>query len=85
VKLTSQDGKPIAGANLTVTFFMAAMPGMGMASMKTVINASDNGGGMYEGKGVLGSGGTWQVTVRAQQNGQTIADKQFTLNATGGM
>ena len=85
VKLTGQDGKPITGAKVTVTFFMAAMPAMGMASMKTVINASDKGGGMYEGKGDLGSGGTWQVTVRAQQNGQTIANKQLTLNATGGM
>ncbi len=85
VKLTGQDGQPIAGANVTVTFFMAAMPAMGMASMKTVINASDKGGGVYEGKGDLGSGGTWQVTVRAQQNGQTIANKQLTLNATGGM
>jgi Cu(I)/Ag(I) efflux system membrane fusion protein/cobalt-zinc-cadmium efflux system membrane fusion protein len=85
VKLTGQDGQPIAGATVTVTFFMAAMPAMGMASMKTVINVSDKGGGMYEGKGDLGSGGTWQVTVRAQQNGQTIANKQLTLNATGGM
>jgi hypothetical protein len=85
VKLTGEDGQPIAGANVTVTFFMAAMPAMGMASMKTVIHASDKGGGMYEGKGELGSGGTWQVTIRAQQNGQTIANKQLTLNATGGM
>jgi len=85
VKLTGQDGKPIAGANVTVTFYMAAMPAMGMAAMKTVINARDKGGGMYEGKGDLGSGGTWQVTIRAQQNRQTIANKQLTLNATGGM
>src|SRR5438093_2993408 len=85
VRLTGQDGKPITGANVTVTFYMAAMPAMGMAAMKTVINASDKGGGMYEGKGDLGSGGTWQVTIRAQQNGQTIANKQLTLNATGGM
>jgi len=85
VKLTGQDGKPITGANVTVTFFMAAMPAMGMAAMKTVVDASDKGGGMYEGKGDLGSGGTWQVTIRVQQNGQTIANKQLTLNATGGM
>jgi RND family efflux transporter MFP subunit len=85
VKLTGQDGKPIAGANVTVTFFMAAMPAMGMSAMKTVINASDRGDGMYEGKGDLGSGGTWQVTIRAQQNGQTIANKQLNVNATGGM
>ncbi len=85
VKLTGQDGQPIAGANVSVTFYMAAMPAMGMAAMKTVINASDKGGGRYEGKGDLGSGGTWQVTIRAQQNGQTIAKKQLTVNATGGM
>jgi hypothetical protein len=64
VKITGQNGKPIVGANVTVTFFMAAMPAMGMASMKGVINASNKGGGMYEGKGDLGSGGTWQVTVK---------------------
>src|SRR6476661_3749188 len=33
VKLTGQDGKPIAGASVSVTFFMAAMPAMGMAAM----------------------------------------------------
>ena len=66
-------------------FAMPAMPAMGMSATKTVIHATDKGGGMYEGKGDLGSGGTWQVTIRAQQNGQTIASKQFTLNATGGM
>ena len=85
VKLTGQDGQLVAGATVTVTFYMAAMPAMGMAAMKTVVNASDKGGGMYEGKGDLGSGGTWQVTIRAQQNGQAIANKQFTVNATGGM
>jgi RND family efflux transporter MFP subunit len=85
VKLTGQDGQPIAGANVTVTFYMAAMPAMGMAAMKTVVNATDKGGGMYEGQGDLGSGGTWQVTIRAQRNGQTIANKQLTVNATGGM
>src|SRR5229473_958955 len=37
VKLTGQDGTPITGANVTVTFFMAAMPAMEMAAMKTVI------------------------------------------------
>ena len=40
VKLTGQDGKPIARANVTVIFFMAAMPAMGMAAMKTVISGA---------------------------------------------
>jgi len=50
-----------------------------------VINSSDKGAGMYDGEGDLGSGGTWQVTVTATQNGQVIASKHLTLNATGGM
>ena len=85
VKLTDGAGKPLTGAQVTVTFFMAAMPAMGMAAMKTVVPTSDKGGGMYEGSGSLGSGGTWQVTITAVQNGQTIVTKQFTLDATGGM
>jgi Cu(I)/Ag(I) efflux system membrane fusion protein/cobalt-zinc-cadmium efflux system membrane fusion protein len=85
VKLTSSDGKPANGAQVTVTFFMAAMPAMGMAAMKMVVNASDKGGGLYEGTGDLGSGGTWQVTLMATQNGQVIVSKHLTLNATGGM
>ena len=85
VKLTDQEGKPIAGAQVTVTFFMPAMPEMNMAAMKTVIKGTDKGGGLYEGKGDLGSGGMWQVTITAQQNGQTIATKRLTVKATGGM
>ena len=85
VKLTDQQGKPLTGAQVTVTFFMAAMPAMGMAAMKTVVQTSDKGGGTYEGSGSLGSGGTWQVTITAIQNGQTIANKQFSVDATGGM
>ena len=85
VKLNSSDGKPITGAQVTVTFFMPAMQEMGMAAMKTVVHASDKGGGLYEGSGDLGSGGTWQVTVTATQNGQVIVSKHLTLNATGGM
>src|SRR5260370_31952836 len=44
VKLTGHDGKPITGANVTVTFYMAAMPAMGMAPMKTAVVATDKAG-----------------------------------------
>jgi hypothetical protein len=84
VKLTDPEGKPIVGADVAVTFFMAAMPEMNMAEMKTVIKGMDKGAGMYEGKGDLGSGGMWQVTVTAKQNGQTIATRKFTVKAEGG-
>jgi len=85
VKLTSNDGKPIEGAEVTVTFFMAAMPEMGMAAMKTVITTNYKEGGSYEGKGDIGSGGAWQVTVQASKGGHVIANKKLTLNVAGGM
>ena len=85
VKLSSADGKPIEGAKVTITFFMAAMPDMGMAAMKKVITATDKGGGSYEGKGDIGAGGDWQVTVKALKGGHVIATKKLTLNVAGGM
>lgn len=85
VKLATSEGKPISGAQVTVTFFMAAMPAMGMAEMKTASTLDDKGNGTYEGRGELGSGGAWQVTIVAQQNGQVLVHRQLTISATGGM
>jgi membrane fusion protein, copper/silver efflux system len=56
-----------------------------MAAMRTPFAFSDNGNGVYEGSGELGSGGTWQVTIVAKKNGQLIATRQLSVNATGGM
>ncbi|MGH9481710.1 MAG: efflux RND transporter periplasmic adaptor subunit, partial [Terriglobales bacterium] len=85
VRLTAADGRPLAGAEVTVSFFMPAMPAMGMAAMRTSMHLSDKGGGYYEGTGTLGSGGTWQVTVVAARQGVTLAQQQLSLTATGGM
>ncbi len=85
VRLTGSDGKPVAGAQVTVTFFMPAMPAMGMAAMRTVATLNDKGGGFYEGTGNLASGGTWQVTITARKNEQIIAAKHLTVSVGGGM
>ena len=85
VKLTGADGKPVAGAQVTATFSMAAMPAMGMAAVRDVAALADKGDGLYEGPLQLQSGGTWQVTITAQRGGQTITTKQLSLSATGGM
>jgi membrane fusion protein, copper/silver efflux system len=85
VKLTDAGGKPITGAEVKVRFFMPAMPAMGMAAMQSVFTLTGKGSGFYEGSGQLQSGGTWQVTVVARKNGQTVATKQLNVNAEGGM
>lgn len=85
VKLADTSGAPISGAEVSVTFYMPAMPAMGMAAMRSPVSLTDKGNGMYEGSGQLDSGGTWQVTIVAKKNGQTVATKQVSVNATGGM
>jgi len=84
VKLTGSDGGPIPGAQVTVTFFMPAMPAMGMAAMRNVATLSEKGGGVYEGPVQIQMGGTWQVTLLATKNGQTIGQKQISVTAEGG-
>jgi RND family efflux transporter MFP subunit len=85
VKLTGADGRSVTGAQVSATFFMAAMPAMGMAAMRDVATLADKGAGLYEGALQLQTGGTWQVTVTVQRGGQTIATKQLSVSATGGM
>jgi Cu(I)/Ag(I) efflux system membrane fusion protein/cobalt-zinc-cadmium efflux system membrane fusion protein len=85
VKVADASGGSISGADVTVTFFMPAMPAMGMASMRTLVTLGDKGNGLYEGPGQLEIGGTWQVTILAKKNGQLIATKQLSVNVSGGM
>ena len=85
VKLTSSDSKPIAGAEVTATFFMAAMPAMGMAAVRSVATLREKGDGVYEGPLNLETSGTWQVTVVVKRGSQTVASKQLSVSATGGM
>jgi Cu(I)/Ag(I) efflux system membrane fusion protein/cobalt-zinc-cadmium efflux system membrane fusion protein len=84
-RITGADGKPVAGAQVTATFFMPAMPGMGMPSMRAVATLADKSQGLYEGPLQLGTGGTWQVTVVVIRNGQTAATRQLSVTAAGGM
>jgi len=85
VKLTDASGAPISGAEISVTFSMPAMPAMGMAAMRTQVPLAEKRNGLYESAGKLDSGGTWQVTILAKKNGQVVASKQLSVNATGGM
>jgi RND family efflux transporter MFP subunit len=85
VHLAGPNGQHLAGAQVNVNFYMPAMPAMGMAAMRASAALADKGSGNYEGSITLSSGGTWQVTVTVQQNGQTVATKRVTLDATGGM
>lgn len=85
VLLRDAQGRPLSGAEVSITFFMPAMPAMGMAAMRSQATAADQGSGNYTAQIELESGGTWQVTIRATKGGQEVAAKQLNLQATGGM
>ena len=85
VKLANTTGAPISGAQVNIAFYMSAMPAMGMSAIKTTLTLGDKGNGLYEGQGNLGSEGSWQVTITAQENGKTLATKLLHMDAEGGM
>jgi Cu(I)/Ag(I) efflux system membrane fusion protein/cobalt-zinc-cadmium efflux system membrane fusion protein len=75
----------LTGAEVSVVFFMPAMPTMGMAAMRVESRLGESGNGNYQGTGALESGGTWQLTITARRAGQVIANRQMSVIATGGM
>ncbi|HZC24642.1 MAG TPA: FixH family protein, partial [Candidatus Binatia bacterium] len=85
VKLAGTDGKPITGAQVDVTFYMPAMPAMGMAAVKKTSTLTDKGNGTYGASLELPTGGSYQVTITALRNGRTIASRQLAVNVEGGM
>jgi RND family efflux transporter MFP subunit len=85
IRLTGPDGKPVNGVQATVTFFMPAMPAMGMAAQHASTSLTEKGNGNYESQIHLDAGGTWQVTITIQRARTTIATKQLSVSATGGM
>jgi RND family efflux transporter MFP subunit len=85
VTLRDSKGAPISGAQVTVSFFMAAMPAMGMAAMHAQGTAAHQGRGTYAAKIELPSGGTWGLTIVASKGGNTIATKQVDVSASGSM
>jgi Cu(I)/Ag(I) efflux system membrane fusion protein/cobalt-zinc-cadmium efflux system membrane fusion protein len=84
-KILDSKGEPLDGADVTATFFMPAMPAMGMAAMTATTKLAGKGNGLYEGAGTLASGGTWQVTIVARKDGEDVVTRQLRFNATDGM
>jgi len=70
-------------AQVVVTFYMAAMPAMGMAAMKAQSALSDQGNGTYLRNCRPTERGTWLVTITASKDGQPVATKQFNMSVSG--
>ena len=81
VSVRDASGQPLADGDVSVTFFMPAMPTMNMPAMRTEAKLSPVGGGMYRGMGQVMMGGRWDVTVNVSKNGQRLGSRQFAVVA----
>jgi len=85
VTVRDSSGRQVTDAQVSVVFYMPAMPAMGMAAMRVEAAATPKGTGEYAATVNLGSGGTWSVTAIATKDGEQIATRQLNLSAIGGM
>jgi membrane fusion protein, copper/silver efflux system len=74
-------GKPVDGADVSVQFYMQAMPTMGMPAMKSETKLAPAGGGMYRGPGQVLMAGQWQATVIVTRGGQRLGSRQMAMVA----
>lgn len=81
VLVRDANGQPIADADVTVTFFMPAMPTMNMPAMRNQAKLPAAGGGVYRGAGQVMMAGRWDVTVDVSRGGQRLGSRQFAIVA----
>jgi Cu(I)/Ag(I) efflux system membrane fusion protein len=74
-------GKPIADADVSVQFFMPAMPTMGMPAMKSETRLASAGGGTYRGSGQVLMAGRWEATVTVTRRGRPLGSTQVPMVA----
>lgn len=81
VAVRDASGQPISDADVSVTFFMAAMPTMNMPAMRNQTTLPSAGSGMYRGSGQVMMPGRWDVTVDVSRGGQRLGSRQFAVVA----
>ena len=81
VTVKGPDAKPITDADVSVVFYMAAMPSMNMPEMRNSIPLKHDAKGLYRGTGNVMMGGRWDVTVTVKRGGKEIGSKKFVVTA----
>ena len=74
VAVKDAQGQSVVDATVEVSFFMPAMPSMGMPAMRSRAALAHAGGGTYRGTGEI-SAGRWDVTVTVSRAGQRLGTK----------
>ena len=79
--MVMQGGQPVTDADVSVQFFMPAMPEMKMAEMKNTVPLKHEGGGRYRGTGNVMMAGKWDTTVMVMRGGQEIGSRKIEVTA----
>jgi uncharacterized GH25 family protein len=74
-------GQPVTDADVSVEFFMAAMPSMNMAEMRNSVPLKHEGAGRYRGAGNVMMAGTWDATVTVKRGGQELGSRKVSITA----
>lgn len=74
-------GQPVTDADVSVEFFMAAMPSMNMPEMRNKIDLKHEGGGRYRGTGNVTMAGAWDTTVSVKRGRQEIGSRKLSVTA----
>jgi len=74
-------GAPVNDAEVSVQFFMPAMPTMNMPAMRSETKLAPAGAGVYRAPGQVMMAGQWQATVTVARAGQRLGSKQIPVVA----
>ena len=79
--MVMSENQPVTDADVSVEFFMPAMPAMKMAEMRNSIPLKHEGGGRYRGAGNVMMAGSWDATVSVKRSGQEIGSRKLQVTA----
>jgi hypothetical protein len=79
--MVMQGAQPLTDADVSIAFYMPAMPAMKMPEMRNTVPLKHEGGGRYRGTGNVMMAGNWDATVMVMRGGQEIGNKKLTVTA----
>ena len=74
-------GQPVTDADVSVEFFMPAMPSMKMPEMRSTVTLKHEGGGRYRGTGNVMMAGSWDATISVKRGGQVVGTHKVPITA----
>jgi hypothetical protein len=79
--MVMQGAQPVTDADVSIAFYMPAMPAIKMPEMRNTVPLKHEGAGRYRGTGNVMMAGSWDATVMVTRGGQEIGSSKFNVTA----